>query len=228
MRRSSARPRPTRRSSPSTATAALEARDGVARRVLTGKDRRARGRPAHGVGAARRGDQDAPSTGRWPRTAVKHVGDAVAVVVGDRPLRRRRRGRGRARRVRPAAGRSSTSRRRSRRARRSSTRTSGRTRSTNGRSAAATSRPASPRPTWWSSGGSSTTAPRARAIEPRAVVADYRAGDADDVSPRRRSRTSCACSWPLMLGMSEERSASSPRRSAAASAPSCRSTARSR
>ena len=41
---------------------------------------------------------------------------------------------------------------------------------------------------------SSTTAPRARAIEPRGVLADYRAGELTLTRARPRSRTSCGCS----------------------------------
>ena len=52
---------------------------------------------------------------------------------------------------------------------------------------------------------SSTTARRARAIEPRGVLADYRAGEPDDLERARRSRTSCACSSRIQLGISEER-----------------------
>ena len=106
---------------------------------------------------------------------VKHVGDPVAARHRQRPLR--------ASSTPPRTSSSTTTRcrssptprRRSRTARRSCTRSSAPTRCASGRWAAATSRPASPRPTTSSSAGSSTTASPGAAIEPRAVLADYRA-----------------------------------------------------
>ena len=100
----------------------------------------------------------------WPiaRDAVKHVGDPVAVVLGEdryavidavEDVRRR---------VRAASSRRRIRRPRSR-AVRSCTSSWEPTRSTSGRCPAATSTPASPRPRSRSSGGSSTTGRR----EPR-------------------------------------------------------------
>ena len=164
----------------------------------------------------------------WPlaRGEVKHVGDPVAVVRRRGPLRGRGRGRGRARRVRPAAG-----RRRPRGGAR-------------GRRAA---RPRAVRhqqgPSSGRSAGGDLDAGFADAdvvVERRVVNhriagardrAARRAGrvprrQADAVERRRRSRTSCGCSWRSCSASSEERCASSRPRSAAASARSCRSTAR--
>ena len=166
--------------------------------------------PEHWPLAARRGQARGRSGRRRPRRG---------------PLRRRRRRRGGRRRVR-ARCRSSPTRRRRCATRRSSTRRSARTRSTSGRSAAATSRPASPRPTSSSSGGSSTTARPAAPIEPRAVLAEERAGHvtiwSHDPDP--------ALPAPLPGAHARRVRGARPRRSrprsAAASARSCRSTAR--
>ena len=64
------------------------------------------------------------------------------------------------------------------------------------------------------------------AIEPRGVLADYRAGLADAHLAPPRSRTSCGCSSRSSSGSARSASGRSRPRSAAASAPSCRSTAR--
>ena len=106
---------------------------------------------------------------------VKHVGDPVALVIGDDRYARRRRGRGRHRRVRPAAGghrpRGGARGRLAARARavrdQQGLRVVARRRRPRGR--LRRGRRTS------SSGASSTTASPAAAIEPRAVLADYRA-----------------------------------------------------
>ena len=64
------------------------------------------------------------------------------------------------------------------------------------------------------------------AIEPRGVLADYRAGIAHAHVLAPRSRTSCGCSSRCSWGSARSGSGRSRPRSAAASAPSCRSTAR--
>ena len=142
-----------------------------------------------------------------------------------RQVRGRRRRRGRARRVRAAAGR-----------RRPRGGAQGRgprprvarapTRPTSGRWAAATSRPASPRPTSSSSGASSTTAPSGAAIEPRGVLAEYRAGQLTVWSSTQVPHFAAPVPGAACSASARTTSASSPPRSAAASAPSCRSTPR--
>ena len=64
------------------------------------------------------------------------------------------------------------------------------------------------------------------AIEPRGVLADYRAGLADAALLAPRCRTSCGCSSRSSSASARSASGRSRPRSAAASAPSCRSTAR--
>ena len=151
-------------------------------------------------------DQRRPSTGRWPAARSSHVGEAVAVVIGDEQVRRRRRGRGRSS--------SSTSRCRSvvdpEEALEDGSPLVHEQFGTNktARVVAGRRRPrrrASPRPTWSSSGASSTTARPARRSSRAPALAEYRAGDLTlwtrhpDPAPRRAS------SWPAMLGMPEDR-----------------------
>ncbi len=116
---SSAARTPTRRSTrvdaataraPSTASRAVSPRADLSDVAAARDDDLRRGR--------RRQDRD-PAL--LPRTSVRHVGEAVAVVVARVALHRRGRVRADRRRVRAARRRSSTPKRRSRRARRSST-----------------------------------------------------------------------------------------------------------
>ena len=137
----------------------------------------------------------------WPlaKDEVNHVGDPVAARHRRRPLRRRRRRRGRRRRVRPAAGRHRP-------------RGGARGRGRLVHEALGTNKSHE-----WSLGGGDLEAGFAEAdviverrivnhrtsgaaIEPRAVLAEYRAGSADALDARPRSRTSCASSWRCMLG----------------------------
>ena len=183
-----------------------------------------------GLGAARRSRSTTPE--HWPLAQGR--GQARRRPGRGRrrrgPLRRRRRRRGRRRRVRRRCRSSSTRRPRSRTARRSSTSSSARTRSTSGRSAPSpTTLEAGvrPRPTSSSSGGSSTTARAGAPIEPRAVLADFRAGDLTVYELDAGPALPAALPRADRSGLSEEQH---PRRSrptsAAASAASCRSTAR--
>ena len=125
-----------------------EQRDGVLA-VFTGEDMATLGIGGalpDGLGAAgRRG----PQRPHWPLASgeVNHVGDPVAVVIGEDRYAMLDAAEQVFVEYEPAARGRSTSRRRSRTARRSSTRSSARTGATSGRSAAGTSRPAWPRPT---------------------------------------------------------------------------------
>ena len=149
----------------------------AARRVrrLHGRGPRHRLRPARWPGCRRASRSRRPSTGRSPRARSSTSARASRSSLGDDKYARHRRRRAGARRVRPAAG-----RRRSREgaratARRSSTRTSAPTRCTSGRSAAAT---------WTRRWAEADVVIERRIvnhrtagapIEPRALIADYRA-----------------------------------------------------
>ena len=100
-RRSSARPRRTRRSSRSTRRRPRR-RDGVVA-VYTGEDIDDLAAPLPMAWVPPGVEVNTPE--HWPlaKGKVKHVGDPVAVVVGDDRYARRRRRRGRPRRVRAAA-----------------------------------------------------------------------------------------------------------------------------
>ncbi len=118
-----------------------------------------------------RRDQDPRATGRWP--AARSSTSAIPsrwwwARTATRSSTPPRRWSSSTNRSRPW----SIPSRRSRRARRWCGSSSAPTRPTSGTSRAATSRRRWPRRTWSSSGGSSTTAPRAAAIEPRGVLAD--------------------------------------------------------
>ena len=114
----------------------------------------------------------------WPlaRGEVKHVGEPVAVVIGEDKYARRRRRRGGRRRVRPAAGRrrpgGGARGRRAARPRRvrhqRDARVVARRRRHRGRLRRGRRRS--------SSGGSSTTAPRARRSSRASCIAEYRGG----------------------------------------------------
>ncbi len=224
-RRSCARPRRTPRSCRSTPPPRRR-RSTASSRCSPARTSGHGGALPDGVGPAGGRGQHASSTGSLAKGEVSYVGDPVAardrLATATRWSTRREQV---ARRLRPAAG-----RRRPRGGARG--RLAARPRrardqqgAASGRWAAATSRRASPPPTSIVERRVVNHRTAGAAIEPRGVLADYRAGLARRSRPRPRCRTSCGCS-SLQLGISEEQVRAVAPEVGGGSAPSCRSTAR--